>query len=83
MGKRLPPPLLRHSSHPPGAQGCFPCRFVEEKSSFEYGQVNHALAAAMRTLVKEYLIDHTDATGTQAASVGLFAHCLFPLLSQF
>lgn len=27
--------------------------------------------------------DHTDATGTQAASVGLFAHCLFPLLSQF
>ncbi|XP_052516601.1 gamma-tubulin complex component 2 isoform X3 [Budorcas taxicolor] len=31
-------------------------RFVEEKSSFEYGQVNHALAAAMRTLLKEYLI---------------------------
>lgn len=33
-----------------------PHRFIEEKSSFEYGQVNHALAAAMRTLVKEYLI---------------------------
>lgn len=32
------------------------CRFIEEKSSFEYGQVNHALAAAMRTLVKEYMI---------------------------
>uniref|UniRef100_A0ABI0P0P2 Gamma-tubulin complex component n=1 Tax=Bos taurus TaxID=9913 RepID=A0ABI0P0P2_BOVIN len=31
-------------------------RFIEEKSSFEYGQVNHALAAAMRTLLKEYLI---------------------------
>lgn len=31
-------------------------RFVEEKSSFEYGQVNHALAAATRTLVKEYMI---------------------------
>ncbi|XP_077407182.1 gamma-tubulin complex component 2 isoform X2 [Vanacampus margaritifer] len=31
-------------------------RFVEEKSSFEYGQVNHALTAAMRTLLKEYLI---------------------------
>ncbi|XP_051968619.1 gamma-tubulin complex component 2 [Xyrauchen texanus] len=31
-------------------------RFTEEKSSFEYGQVNHALTAAMRTLVKEYLI---------------------------
>uniref|UniRef100_A0A8C5QA60 Gamma-tubulin complex component n=1 Tax=Leptobrachium leishanense TaxID=445787 RepID=A0A8C5QA60_9ANUR len=31
-------------------------RFIEEKSSFEYGQVNHALAAAMRTLVKEYMI---------------------------
>ncbi|XP_058154066.1 gamma-tubulin complex component 2 [Dasypus novemcinctus] len=31
-------------------------RFIEEKASFEYGQVNHALAAAMRTLVKEYLI---------------------------
>uniref|UniRef100_A0A8C7DGM7 Gamma-tubulin complex component n=1 Tax=Oncorhynchus kisutch TaxID=8019 RepID=A0A8C7DGM7_ONCKI len=31
-------------------------RFTEEKSSFEYGQVNHALTAAMRTLMKEYLI---------------------------
>ncbi|KAH0620175.1 hypothetical protein JD844_020179 [Phrynosoma platyrhinos] len=31
-------------------------RFIEEKASFEYGQVNHALAAAMRTLVKEYMI---------------------------
>lgn len=30
--------------------------FTEEKSSFEYGQVNHALTAAMRTLMKEYLI---------------------------
>lgn len=38
----------------PGAP--FPPRFIEEKSSFEYGQVNHALAAAMRALVKEYLI---------------------------
>ncbi|XP_069609154.1 gamma-tubulin complex component 2 isoform X1 [Ranitomeya imitator] len=31
-------------------------RFIEEQSSFEYGQVNHALSAAMRTLVKEYMI---------------------------
>ncbi|KAJ7345362.1 hypothetical protein JRQ81_001312 [Phrynocephalus forsythii] len=31
-------------------------RFIEEKSSFEYGQVNHALAAAMRTLLKEYMV---------------------------
>ncbi|MGH0141861.1 UNVERIFIED_CONTAM: hypothetical protein FKN15_074997 [Acipenser sinensis] len=31
-------------------------RFIEEKSSFEYGQVNHALAAGMRTLIKEYMI---------------------------
>ncbi|XP_007897077.1 gamma-tubulin complex component 2 isoform X1 [Callorhinchus milii] len=31
-------------------------RFIEEKSLFEYGQVNHALAAAMRALVKEYMI---------------------------
>ncbi|XP_069741372.1 gamma-tubulin complex component 2 isoform X2 [Narcine bancroftii] len=31
-------------------------RFIEDKSSFEHGQVNHALAAAMRTLVKEYMI---------------------------
>uniref|UniRef100_A0A8C8JTU1 Gamma-tubulin complex component n=1 Tax=Oncorhynchus tshawytscha TaxID=74940 RepID=A0A8C8JTU1_ONCTS len=31
-------------------------RFTEEKSSFEYVQVNHALTAAMRTLMKEYLI---------------------------
>ncbi|XP_072875598.1 gamma-tubulin complex component 2 isoform X1 [Chlorocebus sabaeus] len=34
----------------------FSHRFIEEKSSFEYGQVNHALAAAMRALVKEHLI---------------------------
>lgn len=34
----------------------FPFSFIEEKSSFEYGQVNHALTAAMRTLMKEYLI---------------------------
>lgn len=38
------------------AQGRLPLRFIEEKSSFEYGQVNHALAAAMRTLLKEYLV---------------------------
>ena len=31
-------------------------RFMEEKTAFEFGQVNHALCAAMRTLVKEYLI---------------------------
>eukprot|EP00079_Xenopus_tropicalis_P028015 XP_012822522.1 PREDICTED: gamma-tubulin complex component 2 [Xenopus tropicalis] len=31
-------------------------RFVEENSLFEYGQVNHALGAAMRTLGKEYMI---------------------------
>lgn len=49
IGKRSLP-----CSWVPGA--LFPPRFIEEKSSFEYGQVNHALAAAMRTLVKEYLI---------------------------
>uniref|UniRef100_UPI00358F45C9 gamma-tubulin complex component 2 isoform X2 n=1 Tax=Myxine glutinosa TaxID=7769 RepID=UPI00358F45C9 len=31
-------------------------RFIEEQSSFEYGQVNHALVAAVRTLHKEYLV---------------------------
>ena len=48
----LGPSLLRRCSRsgPPSL------RFIEEKSSFEYGQVNHALAAAMRTLLKEYLI---------------------------
>lgn len=35
---------------------CLFSSFIEEKSSFEYGQVNHALTAAMRTLMKEYLI---------------------------
>uniref|UniRef100_A0A8C1QJ60 Gamma-tubulin complex component n=1 Tax=Cyprinus carpio TaxID=7962 RepID=A0A8C1QJ60_CYPCA len=44
-------------------------RFTEEKSSFEYGQVNHALTAAMRTLMKEYLIlvtqlEHLHRQGT-------------------
>lgn len=28
--------------------------FTEDKSSFEYGMVNHALCGAMRTLLKEY-----------------------------
>ncbi|KAG8222679.1 hypothetical protein J437_LFUL015876, partial [Ladona fulva] len=31
-------------------------RFVEVKSSFEYGVVNHALAAAMQGLLKDYLV---------------------------
>ena len=31
-------------------------RFIEEKSAFEFGQVNHALCAAVRSLMKEYLI---------------------------
>lgn len=31
-------------------------RFIEEKSAFEYGLVNHALSASMRTLVKDYMV---------------------------
>ncbi|WAR08340.1 GCP2-like protein, partial [Mya arenaria] len=31
-------------------------RFIEEKSAFEYGLVNHALSSAMRTLVKDYMM---------------------------
>ncbi|XP_064628663.1 gamma-tubulin complex component 2-like isoform X2 [Lineus longissimus] len=31
-------------------------RFIEEKSAFEYGLVNHALGAAMRILIKDYLV---------------------------
>ncbi|KAL4233344.1 Gamma-tubulin complex component 2 [Mactra antiquata] len=31
-------------------------RFIEEKSAYEYGMVNHALSAAMRTLIKDYLV---------------------------
>nr|CAD7264977.1 unnamed protein product [Timema shepardi] len=31
-------------------------RFMEEKSGFQYGQVNHALAAAMGCLIKDYLV---------------------------
>ncbi|XP_071785890.1 gamma-tubulin complex component 2-like [Asterias amurensis] len=31
-------------------------RFIEDKSSFEYGVVNHALCGAMKTLIKEYYI---------------------------
>ncbi|XP_069867481.1 gamma-tubulin complex component 2 isoform X2 [Dipodomys merriami] len=47
---------LVHRILPAAASYSTVTRFIEEKSSFEYGQVNHALAAAMRTLVKEYLI---------------------------
>lgn len=31
-------------------------RFIEEKSAFEYGLVNHALSAAMRCLLKNYMV---------------------------
>ncbi|KAL8599173.1 hypothetical protein ACOMHN_007889 [Nucella lapillus] len=31
-------------------------RFIEEKSAFEYGLVNHALCAAMRSLIKDYMV---------------------------
>jgi gamma-tubulin complex component 2 len=31
-------------------------RFIQEKSQFEYGQVNHALTAAMTALVKDYMV---------------------------
>ncbi|CAG5121559.1 unnamed protein product, partial [Candidula unifasciata] len=31
-------------------------RFIEEKSSFEYGLVNHALSSAMETLIKDYMV---------------------------
>ncbi|XP_022084041.1 gamma-tubulin complex component 2-like [Acanthaster planci] len=31
-------------------------RFIEDKLSFEYGVVNHALCGAMKTLIKEYSI---------------------------
>ncbi|KAM9425276.1 gamma-tubulin complex component 2 [Pholidichthys leucotaenia] len=44
-------------------------RFIEEKSSFEYGQVNHALTAAMRTLMKEYLILITQLEHLQRQSL--------------
>ena len=32
---------------------------------------------------KREVQDYTDGNGTHAASMGLFAHCLFPLPSQF
>jgi gamma-tubulin complex component 2 len=31
-------------------------RFIQEKSHFEYGQVNHALTAAMNSLIKDYMV---------------------------
>ena len=31
-------------------------RFIQEKSQFEYGQVNHALTAAMNAFVKDYMV---------------------------
>ncbi|PNF14012.1 Gamma-tubulin complex component 2 [Cryptotermes secundus] len=31
-------------------------RFIQEKSQFEYGQVNHALTAAMTALMKDYMV---------------------------
>lgn len=31
-------------------------RFIQEKNQFEYGQVNHALTAAMNMLIKDYMV---------------------------
>jgi gamma-tubulin complex component 2 len=31
-------------------------RFIQEKSHVEYGQVNHALTAAMNSLIKDYMV---------------------------
>jgi len=31
-------------------------RFIQEKSNFEHGQVNHALTAAMSSLIKDYMV---------------------------
>jgi len=31
-------------------------RFIQEKSQFEYGQVNHALTATMNALIKDYMV---------------------------
>ena len=31
--------------------------FIEERSAFEYGQVNHALVAAMKNILKEYQVN--------------------------
>lgn len=31
-------------------------RFIQEKSNFEYGQVNHALTSAMNSLIKDYMV---------------------------
>ena len=31
--------------------------FIEERSAFEYGQVNHALCSAMKTILQEYQIN--------------------------
>jgi gamma-tubulin complex component 2 len=31
-------------------------RFIQEKAQFEYGQVSHALSAAMTDLIKDYMV---------------------------
>lgn len=31
-------------------------RFIQEKSNFKYGQVNHALTSAMNSLMKDYMV---------------------------
>ncbi|XP_067000772.2 gamma-tubulin complex component 2 [Anabrus simplex] len=41
-------PLARHFS--------IVVRFIEERQQFKYGQVNHALSAAMAALIKEYMV---------------------------
>ena len=37
--------------------------FIEERSAFEYGQVNHALCSAMKTILQEYQINLAQLDG--------------------
>lgn len=41
---------------PTAAQYMALCIFLDEHGKFEYGKVNHALTAAIRTLLKDYLV---------------------------
>ncbi|GMF16027.1 unnamed protein product [Phytophthora lilii] len=51
--------------------------YIEHFSRYEYGQVSHALCAALKTLVKEYKImvgqlEHQSRSGTSANGVGSY-----------
>lgn len=60
----------------------FSSSLIEEKSSFQDGQVNHALTAAMRMVMKEYLILVTQLEHRQRQKLWFYIQPTMPMVEE-